>query len=60
MRTARRGRTRTSSYPSKNIRDMVLITGMEKGAALSDDRLDEVSMQLATHFHHVVRQPAQP
>jgi uncharacterized protein YndB with AHSA1/START domain len=45
------GKTRlvaTSNYPSKMVRDMVLQTGMEKGAAKSYDRLDEVAMQLAT------------
>ena len=45
------GKTRlvaTSNYPSKMMRDMVLQTGMEKGAAKSYDRLDEVAMQLAT------------
>ena len=45
------GKTRlnaTSRYPSKMVRDMVLGTGMEKGAAVSYDRLDEVSMALAT------------
>jgi hypothetical protein len=30
------------------VRDMVLGTGMEKGAGISYDRLDEVSMALAT------------
>jgi uncharacterized protein YndB with AHSA1/START domain len=43
------GKTRlkaTSSYPSKEIRDMVLSTGMEKGAAKSYDRLDEVAAGL--------------
>jgi uncharacterized protein YndB with AHSA1/START domain len=43
------GKTRlnaTSKYPSKEVRDMVLSTGMEKGAATSYDRLDEVSMEL--------------
>ena len=43
------GKTRlnvTSKYPSKMVRDMVLSTGMEKGAAISYDRLDEVSMGL--------------
>ncbi len=38
--------TATSQYPSKEVRDMVLSTGMERGAALSYDRLDEVAMQL--------------
>jgi uncharacterized protein YndB with AHSA1/START domain len=45
------GKTRlvaTSNYPSKMVRDMVLQTGMEKGAAKSYDRLDEVAMQLVT------------
>ena len=43
------GKTRlnaTSKYPSKEIRDMVLSTGMERGAGLSYDRLDEVAMGL--------------
>ena len=39
--------TATSKYPSKEVRDMVLGTGMERGAALSYDRLDEVAMELA-------------
>jgi hypothetical protein len=30
------------------VRDMVLSTGMEKGAATSYDRLDEVAMALAS------------
>ena len=45
------GKTRLnviSKYPSKEVRDMVLSTGMEKGAALSYDRLDEVAMELAS------------
>lgn len=48
--TEENGKTRlraTSSYPSKEVRDMVLSTGMERGAAVSYDRLDEVSMALA-------------
>jgi uncharacterized protein YndB with AHSA1/START domain len=43
------GKTRitvTSLYPSVEVRDMVLKTGMEKGAALSYDRLDDVSQEL--------------
>lgn len=47
--TEENGKTRliaTSRYPSKEVRDMVLGTGMEKGAALSYDRLDEVAMEL--------------
>ena len=33
--------TVTALYPSKDVRDMVLKTGMEHGAALSYDRLEE-------------------
>ena len=43
------GKTRVTviaSYPSKAIRDMVLSTGMERGAALSYDRLEEVAREL--------------
>ena len=49
--TVERGKTRltaTSKYPSKEVRDMVFSTGMERGAALSYDRLDEVAMGLAS------------
>lgn len=48
--SAENGKTRlyaTSKYPSKEIRDMVLQTGMEKGAAKSYDRLDDVSRELS-------------
>ena len=48
--TVEGGKTRliaTSKYPSKEVRDLVLGTGMERGAALSYDRLDEVAMELA-------------
>ena len=44
------GKTRvtvTSVYPSKDVRDMVLRTGMEKGAAISYDRLEDVANELA-------------
>jgi len=44
------GKTRitvTSVYVSKDVRDMVLKTGMEKGAALSYDRLEDVARELA-------------
>ena len=44
------GKTRitvTASYPSAEVRDMVLKTGMERGAALSYDRLEEVVITLA-------------
>lgn len=43
------GRTRftlTAVYPSREVRDMVLKSGMEKGAALSYDRLEEVARDL--------------
>lgn len=49
--TEEQGKTRLnvmSNYPSKMVRDMVLGTGMEKGAAVSYDRLDEVAMELAS------------
>jgi uncharacterized protein YndB with AHSA1/START domain len=47
--TEEQGKTRltaTMRYPSIEVRDMVLKTGMEKGAALSYDRLDEVASRL--------------
>jgi uncharacterized protein YndB with AHSA1/START domain len=47
--TEENGKTRliaVSSYPSKEVRDMVLSTGMERGAGLSYDRLDDVAMEL--------------
>jgi uncharacterized protein YndB with AHSA1/START domain len=43
------GKTRltvTASYPSMEVRDMVLKTGMEQGAAISYDRLEEVAREL--------------
>jgi uncharacterized protein YndB with AHSA1/START domain len=48
--TEENGKTRitaTCTYPSKDVRDMVLNSGMEKGAAKSYDRLDEVARELA-------------
>jgi uncharacterized protein YndB with AHSA1/START domain len=47
--TEERGKTRmtvTASYPSKVVRDMVLSSGMERGAALSYDRLEEIAREL--------------
>ena len=38
--------TATCWYPSKEIRDMVKSTGMEKGAALSYDRLEDLITEL--------------
>jgi len=43
------GKTRltvTARYPSLDVRDMVLKTGMERGAAISYDRLEEVVARL--------------
>jgi uncharacterized protein YndB with AHSA1/START domain len=48
--TEENGKTRltaTCLYPSLEVRDMVLKTGMEKGAALSYDALEEVAARLA-------------
>ena len=47
--TEENGKTRltvTASYPSLDVRDMVIKTGMEKGAALSYDRLEDVVAEL--------------
>lgn len=43
------GKTRltvTAAYPSPEVRDNVLKTGMERGAAMSYDRLEEVAAEL--------------
>ena len=47
--TEENGKTRltaTAEYPSKDVRDAVLKSGMEKGAAMSYDRLEEVAQGL--------------
>jgi uncharacterized protein YndB with AHSA1/START domain len=47
--TDENGKTRltlTSLYPSLEVRDMVLKSGMERGAAISYDRLEEVAREL--------------
>jgi uncharacterized protein YndB with AHSA1/START domain len=47
--TEENGKTRltaTVAYPSREVRDMVQATGMERGAALSYDRLEEVARAL--------------
>jgi uncharacterized protein YndB with AHSA1/START domain len=47
--TEERGKTRLTVhvvYPSKFVRDMVLGTGMTKGAGISYDRLEEVAIEL--------------
>ena len=47
--TDENGKTRltlTARYPSLDVRDMVLKTGMERGAAISYDRLEEVVARL--------------
>ena len=38
--------TATCLYPSKEIRDMVVSSGMERGAGLSYDRLDDLVVEL--------------
>lgn len=48
--TEEHGKTRltvTALYASRDIRDVVLTSGMERGAALSYDRLEEVAARLA-------------
>lgn len=48
--TEENGKTRVTvdcEYPSREVRDMVASTGLEKGAALSYDRLEEVARELA-------------
>src|SRR3954463_356894 len=50
--TEERGKTRltvTALYPSLEVRDIVLKTGMEKGAAISYDRLEDVIASLPRH-----------
>ena len=45
------GKTRltvTARYPTRQVRDFVLGTGMERGAAISYDRLEEVAASLVT------------
>ena len=49
--TDEHGKTRLTArvaYPSKEVRDMVLASGMERGAAISYDRLEEVAAALAS------------
>ena len=49
MLTEENGKTRltvTADYPSLEVRDMVLKTGMENGAALSYDHLETVAAGL--------------
>ena len=51
--TEENGKTRvtvTSLYTSKEVRDMVLQTGMETGAATSYDRLEDVARELAARL----------
>jgi uncharacterized protein YndB with AHSA1/START domain len=48
--TEERGKTRLTVdvvYPSLEVRDLVIESGMAKGAAISYDRLDEVSIELS-------------
>src|SRR5262245_32990031 len=47
--TEEKGKTRltvTASYPSMEVRDIVLKSGMDEGAAISYDRLEEVAQEL--------------
>jgi uncharacterized protein YndB with AHSA1/START domain len=47
--TSEKGKTRITVdclYPSAEVRDMVIKSGMEKGAAASYDRLEEVAREL--------------
>jgi uncharacterized protein YndB with AHSA1/START domain len=47
--TEENGKTRltvTVLYPTQQVRDMVLQSGMEGGAAISYDRLEEVALEL--------------
>ena len=47
--TAEGGKTRLTvraEYPSLQVRDQVLGTGMARGAAISYDRLEDVVMEL--------------
>jgi uncharacterized protein YndB with AHSA1/START domain len=47
--TDENGRTRltvTCEYPSREVRDMVVASGMERGAAISYDRLEELVKEL--------------
>jgi uncharacterized protein YndB with AHSA1/START domain len=47
--TEENGKTRltaTCLYPSVEVRDMVIKSGMERGAGISYDRLEEVAMEL--------------
>jgi uncharacterized protein YndB with AHSA1/START domain len=47
--TEEKGKTRmtlTGEYPTREVRDMVLASGMERGAAISYDLLEEVSKEL--------------
>ncbi len=49
--TEENGRTRMTAtvlYPSLEVRDMVLKSGMDRGAAISYDRLEEVARDLAS------------
>jgi uncharacterized protein YndB with AHSA1/START domain len=50
--TDENGKTRftmTAAYPSLEVRDSVLKTGMERGAAISYDRLEEVAAELSAY-----------
>jgi len=49
--TVENGKTRLTAtvlYPSVEVRDMVLKSGMDRGAAISYDRLEDVVARLKT------------
>ena len=49
MYSEENGRTRltvTCEYPSRDVRDMVVNSGMERGAAISYDRLEALVKEL--------------
>lgn len=41
--------TLVAEYPSRDVRDTVIASGMERGAAISYDRLEEVAAELAVN-----------
>jgi uncharacterized protein YndB with AHSA1/START domain len=53
--TEENGKTRltvTALYPSLDVRDAVIKSGMERGAAISYDRLEEVAARLEAEAQH--------
>jgi uncharacterized protein YndB with AHSA1/START domain len=52
--------TATVRYPSKEVRDIVIGTGMEKGAAISYDRLEDLVIALKQRAGKPELQPRSP